>query len=715
MSSENEYKQGEGNSQEDYSLDEILREFGGWSDPRKYRDPDSQYDDGPPPDGYGAENASGTVVTAEKRLEGDQGVIIGVIQEPEDSDDAAIRPDPEPEESGAAPEEPLPEQDESAPDESEESKTKERQVPEPARARGRAPKPEKPSKPEKPPKPPKSQKEKKQMFVLPDKQEVPMKTAFKHYSKSVKSIRTRLYLAFVLCLPMIYISFAWKYGLWLPEFMDSQLVRTLFFIIPSFFVFLLGYDVMAKGAYDLLRLRPNIECAVMISCIAGLADAVMAIAAPETARGDPFCAISSLGVFFALWGSYLKKAAIRRNFKTALVSDDPYVVIRQEQQWEGKDCFFKAKGNTDGFVNLTEMPDCAEKAFSYYSPAILIGAFAFAGLAAYKNQGGFVWALAAILAGSIPVSGMLSYSKPFSALSKKLYQSGAAIGGWEGARAMDGDCGIVITDNDLFPKGTIALNGLKIFGDYSVQIVTAYAASPIIVLGSGLSELFADLVRSQGGRLVRVDQFQCYEGGGIGAEMQGNMVLVGSASFMVLMGVRLPRGNKVKHAVYVAINGGLAGMFALNYSPSASIKYSLQTVLKSRSMSALFATKDFIITPTMIKQRFKVPSDNLEFPTVEERIALAEPKSAEDGIKPAIVCRDGFVPFSDVVIGGRRLKNISVANVAINIISGCLGMLLMFFLTFTGAKDATSAANILIYLIMWAVPVFLISGWISKY
>ena len=48
--------------------------------------------------------------------------------------------------------------------------------------------------------------------------------------------------------------------------------------------------------------------------------------------------------------------------------------------------------------------------------------------------------------------------------------------------------------------------------------------------------------------------------------IRNQQVLVGSAAFMGLMEITLPQGLHVKNAVFCAIDGELAGIFALNYT-----------------------------------------------------------------------------------------------------------------------------------------------------
>ena len=76
-------------------------------------------------------------------------------------------------------------------------------------------------------------------------------------------------------------------------------------------------------------------------------------------------------------------------------------------------------------------------------------------------------------------------------------------------------------------------------------------------------------MHSQNGRHYRVDTFRRYEGGGLGAEIQGDVILMGSIGFMKLMKVRMPEGTRLKQAVYLSVNGDLAAVFALNYAPAA--------------------------------------------------------------------------------------------------------------------------------------------------
>lgn len=108
-----------------------------------------------------------------------------------------------------------------------------------------------------------------------------------------------------------------------------------------------------------------------------------------------------------------------------------------------------------------------------------------------------------------------------------------------------------------FPPENVTLNGMKIYSDRYVPQVIGYAAAVVETAGSGLVPLFREILKSQNGRHYTVDTFRRYEGGGLGAEIGGDVILMGSLGFMKLMRVRMSEGTRLRQAVYMATMGSL--------------------------------------------------------------------------------------------------------------------------------------------------------------
>ncbi len=469
-------------------------------------------------------------------------------------------------------------------------------------------------------------------------------------------------------------------------------------------------EVFVRGVYQGLKLRFDLMSLLTLSVGISAADAFFAVAQGRA----PFCTASSMALLLALWSVSLEKTAKRRTLKTVLSMDAPVAAAREEKAWHGLDCIFRQEGNLDDFTAMLETPDAAQKAMRLYAPAATLLTAALAAFAALKGGSNFLWAWSALLTAALPAGGFLCCFRPFAILSRRLHRAGAAICGWRGAKLLSGECGIVIQDKDLFPRANVSMNGMKMYSDMPIRQVVGYATAVVQAAGSGLLPLFEELMKSENGRRYTADSFRQYEGGGLGAEIRGDVVLLGSLPFMRLMGVHVPEGTRVQSAVYISVNKELTGVFALTYAPSAGSRSGLQAVAHSQGLTPILATRDFMITPALVKKRYKISADRLEFPVVAERARLSAPEAGAHGRQGALMARDSFASFSAAVTGGRLLRRTVHSAVVVSLLSGILGMALLCILTYLDATASASALNLLLYQLLWQLPIWMITGLIGK-
>ena len=255
---------------------------------------------------------------------------------------------------------------------------------------------------------------------------------------------------------------------------------------------------------------------------------------------------------------------------------------------------------------------------------------------------------------------------------------------------------------------------MKMYSALPIRQVVGYATAVVQAAGSGLLPLFEEVLKNENGRRVTVDSFRQYEGGGLGAEIRGDVVLLGSLPFMRLMGVHVPDGTRVQSAAYISVNKELVGVFALSYAPSGSTKSGLHSVVRSSGLTPILATRDFMITPALVKKRYKVSAERLEFPVVSERVRLSAAKAGAGGKQGALMAKDSFLSFSSAVSSGRLLRRAVHSAVLVALLGSILGTTLLCLLTYLGAVEAASALNVLLYQLLWLVPSLLITGLIGK-
>ncbi len=477
----------------------------------------------------------------------------------------------------------------------------------------------------------------------------------------------------------------------------------------------LSWDILARTAGRLAQRRLGMDTLLAFACVFTLADA---ITAPWILPRQelPYCAINIIALALSLQGEHHRRRGLRLACRAAAASSEPYLVTLDNGKWNGRDTYTKHAGTAEGFGRQIQADDGAQRLFRVVCPLLLIVStlvcivICLAGRAPQR----LLWSLSAVLTCSASLSAPLIFSRPFHRVSRRLVQSGGALAGWPAVAESRRGNGILLTDLDLFPPGAVTLNGFKVFGSYSRERVIAYTATLIRAAHSGLDRLFSDLLRTQGGILRQADRLCCYEGGGLSANIRGDQVLVGSASFMTLMEIPLPQGLQVKTAVFCAIDGELAGIFALHYSLPDTIFPSVSSLLQER-LSPVLATRDFNITPAMLWQRFRLATERMDFPSVERRRELSDPEQNHDTTITAVLCREGIVPFSESVVAARRLRRAVRVNAAFACIAGVLGAALACYLTAVAAFASISPVSVLVYLLLWLLPSWFLTGWVDQF
>lgn len=552
--------------------------------------------------------------------------------------------------------------------------------------------------------------------------DTPPQELAREYGKGLQSLRARSLIIFALLLPALYITLChvlpfpaipnpWIAGQpLLTASIRSWAGAGLLAVSMG-----LSFDVLAAGFRQIRQLRINMDAILLLACLFSLADAITApFLLPREQTG--FFALNMLALFFALQGEHHRRRGLRLACRTAAASAQPYLITLDERKWNGRDTYAKHAGSPEGFGRQIQAPDGAQKLFGILSPVLLCACFVLPVLSCAVG-GRFrelLWALAAVYTAAYSLSAPFLFSRPFHKLSRRLTQCGAAVAGWPGVTGQRRGNGILLGDQDLFPPGAVSLNGMKIFGDWSSERVTGYTATLIRASGSGLDDLFRDLMRTQGILYRQADRLCCYEGGGLSANIRGDQVLVGSASFMKLMEVELPQGLNVKNAVFCAIDGQLAGIFALNYTLPDAAFPAIDALLQER-LAPVLATRDFNIIPAMLQQRFRLAVSRMDFPPVQRRRELSDPEQSHNPVLTAVLCREGIFPLSEAVVGARRLRRAVRLNAALGCIGSVLGAALACYLTSVSAYASISPINLLLFLLLWLIPSWFITGWVDQY
>lgn len=462
---------------------------------------------------------------------------------------------------------------------------------------------------------------------------------------------------------------------------------------------LLSYDVLWRGVTDLIRLQPSpFTLSVPIIVLAGV-DALRA--APS--RPYNYCGTVTLLLFFLMRALCAERNSRYYTLRTVCGFQKPMGIFHAPQVNEGAPSLRRDPANLGSFLADLLQKDKPDMLLSISCTVLLPVSAALAFLLTRGGSGDFFLAWLLLLLGGLPFFAALAYPRILSALAKRLGRIGGALSGWHSAKIFGGKHTIIIRDEDLFPIGGISTNGMKIYGAYRPNRIISYALAALEAAGSPLTELFEGLLKAQYGTHSVISQYRFYDNNGIGAEIAGDVVLVGSLAFMHSMGVQMSSGAKVRQAVYVSVNGELAGIFALKYKANKSSRKGLRDVLANRNFAVVVATRDFLITPELIAAKYKLPTDHMKFPAYPERLRLSELDPNRKAEQGGLIAKDTFGAFASTVAAGRTLRMTVLAALVICLFVAVLGIALCSLIVVWNSLAAASPVHILTFQLLWAL------------
>ena len=473
-------------------------------------------------------------------------------------------------------------------------------------------------------------------------------------------------------------------------------------------VALLCREVIGRAFRLLGERRCSSDLLAVLSMFVMAADCAARLLLPGRSDVPCYAPAACFAMVFALWGASRESRGLWETFRMAAADDEPPYLVTETEKGA---C--KQKGAVPGFYTTALRENDAAVWQAALTPVVLAASIVFAGLSSLGQGRGedFFLNWSAILGAGTTFSLPLCWGLPFSRLAAHLHKAGCAVAGWRGAEEISRRRAMVLTDGDLFPPGTIQLNGVKVFGE-ELPKVASYAASMARAADCGLQRLFDGLLRGENGRYQPVDEFSFYEEGGWSAAIHGESVLLGTASFMRKMEVRMPAGINLRTGIFLAVDHQMTAVFAVKYQPSENVDFALRMMRRSR-VTPILASRDPNITPALLKRKFH-KGVKVEYPSLTERVALSEAEM-DRGMPRALLFREGLLPYAEAVVGSRRLCRAVRRTTALSLLGSAAGTLLAFYLVFQGAYSLISPLSLLVFLLLWTLPVLITADWAGRY
>ena len=471
---------------------------------------------------------------------------------------------------------------------------------------------------------------------------------------------------------------------------------------------LLGCGLMIDGIMDLFRLRYSLNSTLAVSFVACMVDAWFCLDEQRVT----YCAAFVLEMAMAMLASYHKRTTEMAQLDTMRKATSLTSLVKEPQFYEKRAGILRGQGDVEDFMETYSRPsgpEIVQRVYAFVALVACIGITVLTGLLHGTSMAVKIFSTSLLV--SVPAGYFVALTRPAALLERRLHMVGAVICGWQGVKKLCGRAVVPLRDKDLFPRGSTKLNGIKFYCDRTPAEVVSYTASLIFEAGGSLVPLFRNLLVSRGGIEYPVENFRDYGRGGIGGEVNGEPILLGSLEFLQDMGVEIPQGTMVNQAVYVSIDGQLAAVIAISYAKMRSASAGLVSLCGCRKLKTLLLAGDFMLTDSFIREKFNIRTRRLILPPQEERVDLAARKADPEADVLALLTRDDLISSAYAITGSMSLRTACRVGSVIGIVGGIVGIVIMLALSYLGSTELLTPARVILYQLVWMIPSLLATEW----
>ncbi len=498
----------------------------------------------------------------------------------------------------------------------------------------------------------------------------------------------------------------YHFGMIQPNRMRLLVFGELFAML---FSALLASGCLVNGFVSLFKGRFNLDTLLLATFLVCMADGYFCLQEVRV----PFCATFSLQASMALWAEFQRRSTEMGQMDTLRKASRLNRVAKAPGCFEDRPGFYITQGELEDFTDTYEKTTGGEKLVNLYALIALLvtGAIALVtGLSNGISSALQIWS-AGLLAAA-PATIFISQSRPMAILERRLHKLDTVMCGWQGIKATTGAAAVPLTDWNLFPAGSVKINGVKFYTNQEPDLVIAYAAALFEASGNCLSPLFEQLREQRNGRHFDVQNYRSYASGGLGGEVNGESILIGTISFLQEMGVETPEGTRVNQAVYLAIDAELCAVFALAFGKLKGVSAGLGTLCNYRGLTPVLTSENFLLSESFIRAKFAVNTRRLAFPSMQERSKVAAwAPDISSSVPCALMTQDSLAGYAYAITGGRAVYTASMLGAIIHILGGVLGLLIVLALAIVHSGVLLTPSNLLLFQLIWTIPGLLITEW----
>ena len=514
----------------------------------------------------------------------------------------------------------------------------------------------------------------------------------------------------VLTLICIYISCAADFTILpLPSAMDyaSHSGRVLgVFLLLLACALVLAYDVVWDGIRAVLQGSPNFATLADAALLLNILHCCIRLA--SEGEEIPFACIAMLILFAQLRAQVSEETIKHYTYKVAGAAREPIGIFCRRGKTPHLVKAPLADINT--FAAQTTEQEERKRMERLFTLSALAAAVILSVIvcASTGDAGRLIYVLAATVTGSCQVALLSASIMARQSAARRLAHCGAASDSDEGSDKLATTQTVVLTDEDLFPNGSVVLVSLELHSNLNDATALAYAAA--LTQGSSLGNMLAEEVRTRYGAPLAAHRVLRYDGG-VGGQIGGLQVLLGNERFMTSRGVSV--SGMTDNALALSLDGSLAAVLTVDYTVPAVLFHAMQKLTEQKTTIWLNSHNQQI-TPQLVEQLYGLPKGTVVVPELECSRALQNPTCVQDARLCALLMRDGLMGIADCICAARAQRKAQRAGVLIGICASIVCMLLMMYLCYAFVPSDAHPIRLLIYMVLCFIPIFFLDNGVGR-
>jgi hypothetical protein len=552
--------------------------------------------------------------------------------------------------------------------------------------------------------------------------------------KNLTRLSLRLAVTGISTLIMLAVGILAEYPAVLPSELHTFLMSPSYPVIQLVFLLIaagFNFPSLWNGIKGMTSFQANTDSAVSVAVLATLIQNAVLLVLGIPQGIYLYAPLAAMAMLLNTAGKFSMMRRIYLNFRGLCTKDRKYAVhlyndyntaLRLAQNCvlgEPRIAYQSEAKFLRNFLKISYAPDPSDHLSQILAPAGLLLSLALCAASAFLTPAGGFSAAVTIFAVSccicVPFTNMLCVNLPVSRLCSIARRSGSLLTGWAAIDRFSETNAVMLDAQDLFPRGTVILNGIRTFAGQRIDEAILDAAALMCTVGGPLADVFDQIIKSRRDILPEISQTVYEDGRGVVGIVSGRQILIGSRELMQAHGIQPPSRDyekkyiqSGKRLVYLASEGSLVAMFIINYRSDLHRSQVLRR-MERNGIGLIVRTSDPNITPRFLAECFGLYEQ--EITVLPEHLGkiYTDLVSAEPDRTDAMLATKGR-PFAMIrLLTGciRQRANITAA-VALQAAAVGLGFALVAFLSLYSGLEQLSLTALSIYELFWAVAVLLV-------